>query len=107
MWVMLNDAFLSIVALPGKGQRRKLLVRARARYDISRVFADAVVQHTPLADYAYRAIIPAAEVKRTLAREVGRITYTNFKDSVAEEDRHDAYITVWTALMRWGRGLSQ
>jgi hypothetical protein len=39
-------------------------------------------------------------LKRTLADAVDRIDYDNFKSSVEEQDRHDAYMGVWSAMLR-------
>ena len=36
-----------------------------------------------------------------LAESVRQITYPNFKGSVAEHDRHDAYMAVWQAMYRF------
>lgn len=96
MWLMLSDSFLSIVAKDCA--RDELLVRARRRGDIERVFPKARVVRTPKADYLFRAVVKRSAVKKALAGEVGRISYDNFKDSVADKRLHDAYLRVWTAL---------
>jgi hypothetical protein len=38
-----------------------------------------------------------------VAERVREIGYDNFKDSVRERGRHDAYMDVWSVLARWGR----
>jgi hypothetical protein len=43
-------------------------------------------------------------VKRAIAAEVERIDYPNFKNSVADVERHDAYEEVWDTMLRWGHG---
>jgi hypothetical protein len=101
MWVFINDAFLSIVQLPKR--RNLLLVRARREADILTVFPGIRVTATPQRDYQFRAYVGRKLVKRAMAAEVDRIDYPNFKDSVLEDDRHDAYSEVWTTMMRWGR----
>jgi hypothetical protein len=103
MWIMLNDSFLSIVAVPGRPRVR--LVRARRDGDIEKVFPGARAHPTPGRDYAFRAIVLTKRVKAALAAEVDRIDYTNFKDSVTEDDRHDAYLEVWGVMLPWGKGL--
>jgi hypothetical protein len=102
MWIMLNDSFLSIVCLPKRPKLR--LVRARRDGDIERVFPGVDVFSIPGRDYQFRAYVPTKRVKRALAAEVDRIDYPNFKDSVSEHDRHDAYSEVWVTMMNWGRG---
>lgn len=110
MWIMLNNAFLSIVdpaaAYGGGGPRSNvLLVRARLPGDIEAVFPLAAVTKTPNRDYLYRATVSREDVKLAMAAEVERIDYSNFKGSVPERARHDAYADCWTVmnrLQRWG-----
>lgn len=99
MWIFMNDAFLSIVADPKEPDR--LIVRARAKGDIQRVFNRARVTETPHRDYAFRAFIPRKVVAAAISHRLHDITATNFKDSVKEQDRHDAYLSVWSAMMRF------
>ncbi len=94
MWIFLNNAFLSIVAHRDKPDL--LLVRARAEGDIERTFPDA--ETCPVADYRYRAELPRQEVATAIAERVSGIDYDNFKGSVQETDRHDAYLHVWSAM---------
>ena len=95
MWIFLNNAFFSIVrhgTKPGD-----LLVRARLEGDIERVFCVAG-EHTPHADYAYRAVVSRDAVAEALSGEIREINYSNFKNSVKEADRHGAYMDVWTVM---------
>jgi hypothetical protein len=96
MWVMLNRAFLSIV--DPEERTDVLLVRGRVKGDIERVFPKAKVTDTPSRDYRFRALIPRELVAATMADEVRRIAYPNFKGSVLEKDRHDAYFRCWAAM---------
>ena len=97
MWIMLNDAFFSIVnkdCPPGQ-----LLVRARRPQDIEKVFGRSVrVERDTDADYLFRARIAKSDIAEVFEREVNRIDYGNFKDSVMSKDLHDAYMRVWTAM---------
>jgi hypothetical protein len=103
MWICLNNAFLSIVA-PTTGttaaKKDEAIVRGRCKGDIEAVFPDAVVTHTPDRDYAFRASITPEAVANAIAAQVRGIDYGNFKDSVIEPDRHDAYFDVWQAMNR-------
>lgn len=92
MWVFLNNAFLSIVAAPGDG---RLLVRARFERDIERTFPGAKVRTTPDRDYRYRAVLPTIQVADAMARQVQRISYGNFKNSVKEPWRRTLWLRVW------------
>ncbi len=99
MWVFLNDAFLSIVQ--HNGDSDMLLVRSRTAPDIKRVFPDAKVLVTPGADYRFRATVPRADVAAALQAEVADIDYPNFKNSVQEDDRHNAYGAVWLTMLHY------
>lgn len=99
MWITLYDSFLSIVAYDvTPPQPDKLYVRARIRGDIEKIFPKAEVLSTPDADYAYRAILTRTEVSRAMDAEIQDIDYINFKNSVLEIDRHDAYLKFWTVM---------
>jgi hypothetical protein len=99
MWIFLNDAFLSIVE--ERDDYRLLRVRARIGEDIARVFPDAKVRERGRldADYRYVALIDRDTVVKTIASEVSRIDYRNFKGSVSETARHDAYLRVWGVMV--------
>jgi len=99
MWIFLNNAFLSIVDKDGDGTT--LLVRARRQGDIERVFSDATVQITPHNDYRFRARVNRESVALAVAESVRSITYGNFKGSVREPHRHDAYMGVWQVMNRY------
>ena len=96
MWIFLNHAFLSIVNKGGDGST--LLVRARREGDIERVFPKAKVELTPHNDYRFRARIDREAVALAMAEAVRAITYGNFKGSVKEQARHDAYMEVWSTM---------
>lgn len=99
MWLSLSDSFLSIVAIAGPtADPAQLLVRARVAGDIERVFPQAKVTHTPKADYAYRTTLPRTQVASALTAAVDTIDYTNFKNSVPDRARHDAYLACWLAM---------
>jgi hypothetical protein len=101
MWICLNDAFFSIVK-PERDRAKAgtLLVRARVAGDIERHWPNARVIRTPDRDYLYRAYIPADEVNVAISQAIDHIDYGNFKNSVRENWRHDAYADVWTVMHR-------
>lgn len=101
MWIFTSDAFISIVA--HREYKDHFMVRARAAGDIERVFGRVTVKHTPGADYAYRATLDRVFTMKAVATAMSAIDYPNFKDSVAEPDRHDAYLGVWTEMMAFQR----
>ena len=96
MWIVLNHAFLSVVASDKEAD--KLAVRARAKGDIERVFPGAKVFAWRGRDYAYRAFISRERVAMAIAQNIAAIRYTNFKSSVAERDRADAYHDLWDVM---------
>ena len=102
MWIFLPDSFLSVVA--HRDRPDDLLVRARSREDLERVFPFANVFEDPTADYRYRSVIGREVVAKRVADAVRSVEATNFKGAVREDDRHDAYLQVWGAMSRWGRG---
>lgn len=99
MWIFMSSAFLSIV-IDKQSADGNLLVRARRRGDIGKVFPMAKVTQSPTTDYRYRASVPRQEVARAIGDEVSMISYSNFKDSVPkkEHERHAAYLRVWATM---------
>ena len=98
MWILMNDSMLSVVRhsdLPGS-----LLVRARLAGDIEQVFPSAQVLEGGGSDYRFRATVPEQEVANAVSRRVLDIDYGNFKSSVPEPKRHNAYFKVWDVLHR-------
>lgn len=100
MWIMLNDAFFSVVKKDCA--RDELLVRARRPGDLEKVFPEAKVTRSTKSDYAYRATIKTYVLKAALDVEINRINYSNFKDSVSMDDEplHNAYMAVWQAMSK-------
>src|SRR5690606_19910093 len=94
MWIFLSESFLSIVD-KGDETHRTLLVRARRKGDIERVFPDAKVSTRGGTDYAYRARIDRGRVAERIAEEIRGIHYGNFKLTVGPQGRHSAYYDVW------------
>ena len=98
MWLMFSNCFLSIVRKDcGEAE---LLVRARRRGDIERMFPSAKVTEDTKTDYLYRAVIHKAEVMEKIDTMIDGIDYPNFRDSVKDRELHDAYLDVWAAIRR-------
>jgi hypothetical protein len=77
------------------------VVRARVRGDLVHVFGKDIkeIVSAPDADYAYRAFIPRRIVALAISERIlTNIDYHNFKNSVPEDDRHDAYLACWKAM---------
>lgn len=104
MWIFMNNAMLSIVQ--HREMPEHLLVRARFNGDIEAVFDGYTidgVQHTPEADYAYRATVHRLTVAGAIGKAVGGIDYDNFKNSIPKTAegarRHLAYSQVWSTML--------
>jgi hypothetical protein len=97
MWIMFSDCFLSIVSKDC--QPDELLVRARRKGDIERVFPEAKVKRDTKVDYLFRAVIPRREIALAIAKRMDDIDYPNFKDTVTDDKLHRAYMQVWFAMV--------
>lgn len=98
MWIFLNNAFVSIVQDPQRADG--LVVRARLDGDLERLFPGKQVISLPFRDYAFRTFVSKAEVAEVLSKQVLGIDYGNFKGSVEDRARHDAYLGVWSVMWR-------
>jgi len=103
MWIFLSDSFLSVVD-KGDPSGQTLLVRARRRGDIERAFPDAEVVENAGTDYRYRARIDREQVALAMAEQVRGVKYQNFKSTVTDNDRHQAYMEIWRSMYRYQEG---
>lgn len=98
MWIMLNDAFFSIVAKDCGPD--ELMVRARRPGDIEKVFPELAgkVKAFTASDYHYRAAVKRERVALAISKAIFGIDYSNFKNSVQDDGLHNAYHRVWHAM---------
>ncbi len=80
------------------------MVRARRPGDIARVFPGAKERRTPGNDYLFRALIKREDVAKAIHDHIMGIKYPNFKNSVADDDLHNAYSSVWSVIGRLQAG---
>jgi hypothetical protein len=99
MWIQFNNAFLSIVE--NRENTTELLVRARVKGDVEKVFPEADVFEDNNADYKYRAFISKAIVAEKIMLKVTEINYDNFKNSVKEIERKKIYGNIWVELRKF------
>jgi hypothetical protein len=98
MWLFQNDSYLSVVA--HREQPGMLLVRSRIEGDIERAIPTAAVFQIQDADYRYRAIVSVEALQQAMSDAIAKIDYPNFKNSVKDNKRHDAYMGVWNVMAR-------
>ena len=98
MWIQFNNAFLSIVE--NRDNKLELLVRARIKGDIEKIFPEADVFEDDNADYKNRALISKAKVAERMMLKMTEINYDNFKNSVKEIERKSVNNNVWIELRK-------
>jgi hypothetical protein len=98
MWMCFKTGFLSIVHKDCKAD--ELLVRARVAGHIEATFPNAKVRKTFGTDYSYRAVIKRKELGRVMTEMAHSYMADNFKNSVEDDDLHDAYTSVWAVMAR-------
>lgn len=101
MWIFTPTAFVSIVA-----HRTKpgiLLVRARLKGDLERLFPGCKVTETRQADYRFRAEIARGRVAELVREQLTVLDYDNVKNAIphsapVHELRHRAMNRVWGVM---------
>lgn len=107
MWLFTNFGFFSIVQ---KGTPDRLTIRGRSRQDLETlvrrygsllgVGPEAIVD-SPAGDYCCRVGVDKADFSAAMAAIAADIDYSNFKDSVHQEQGHDRahiYMDVWSTM---------
>lgn len=94
MWVCLNDGFISVVK--DKLNFNELVVRARRKEILERLFPNREITELWNADYMYRTYCSKDEMTKIMAETIDNIEYSNFKDSVKDKELKDLYGKFWT-----------
>jgi hypothetical protein len=94
MWVCLNNAFVS--AVESEVNPDILKVRARKREHLATLFPGKKIYSSKDTDYAFRVFVARKAFAKLVADKVREIDYTNFKDSVKDDELHDLYADFWT-----------
>ena len=102
MWIFTPQGYVSAVA--HRTQKHLLMVRARRRAHLVRLFPGYQVHDSPNADYGWRVIVTRREFAERVAGWVLGITYDNFKNSIPDKAYHDACLQVWGAMHRYQKG---
>ena len=101
MWLITNFGFFSIhVPIHPERQPWVREVRARKREHIEELrkrYCPGLgpTIETPHSDYPFRAQADAAMVADAMAKLTKDIEYSNFKDSVEDDDMHGMCMNIW------------
>lgn len=113
MWLCFNDAFVSVVQ--DKRDSSQFAVRARNKQHLINLFPkrSGNIIETDDSDYRYRLYLRRDQVALLVADRLGKIDYTNFKDSVKDDRLHNLYADFWTLhwkyqekllrMLQWGK----
>lgn len=109
MWICISDGFVSIVE--HRDDPGRVLVRARRREHLEAFLGDnspsillTPVMQTPRSDYRWRVEADRAFVAQRLAKLLMDVRYTNFKNSVRDDEYHHACSDIWRTLGRLQEG---
>lgn len=103
-WFFFTEGFVSIVS--DRDDADNLLVRARTEdhllallgRDLLDELGRDVVRKTPAGDYLYRAFVPRSFAVQRVTELTMGIDYDNFKNTLRDEDYHDAAFEVWSSM---------
>lgn len=98
MWIYTQNGFYSIVE--DRDDPDRLLVRARVKGDIERLWPKSKVTEDAGSDYAFRARLSRNAVQKVLVSEIKAIDYDNFKQRIGDKDpeREHWYHKVWSMM---------
>ena len=91
-----QTGFISIVQ--HREQVDLMIVRARCAAHLQALFPGTEVLETKNTDYRFRAFVHRNVVKSVLAAAIDELDYSNFKDSIADAQYHDAAMRVWEVM---------
>lgn len=107
MWLATEFGFYSIVQKPRDIERGTLTIRGRVRQDLENLRALipelSEIQEDSRADYRFRATAPRESVATAMTAMVRSLSYSNYKDRVAEvqgDERAVIYHGAWSAFRR-------
>ena len=94
MWFCFNNGFVS--AVENRDDEDGLVVRARRREHLEDNFPDNKIVVGGSTDYNYRIFISKKEFAEIVKDRIMGIDYSNFKNSVEDDDLYDLYSKFWT-----------
>ena len=93
MWACFNNAFVS--AVQDKNKKDGLVIRARRRDHLEKLFPEDKVIVNGGTDYKYRVYVSKEKYAELVKNAILGIDYGNFKNSVRDDDLHDLYNGFW------------
>ena len=100
MWIVMNDSFIS--AVEDRNNKMNLVVRARVREDLENAFPklkNEIIESTD-SDYKFRLFMAKQVLCGVMTTKIMNINYDNFKNSVKQNWRHNAYIAIWSIMYK-------
>ncbi len=101
MWVYSDDANISLSRY--RDRHGWLMVRARDRASLERLFPTADIVETPEADYRWRTTLCDADVIAAMAVAIAGIEYADDVKNVVGWERQPLYRDIW-AITRGHQG---
>lgn len=98
MWIAMNKSFVSIVQ--HRDDTNSVVVRARVKEDLIDLFPQQTIDiiETDDSDYRFRLSLDKELVADVVRQRVVGINYPNFKNSVKESWRKQAYMKIWNVM---------
>ena len=93
MWVCFNNAFIS--AVESEDDPGLLKIRARNIDHLFALFPDKEILTMIGTDYRHRVFVSTEEFTKVMIDRIQLIVYSNFKNSVDDDDLHDHYAGFW------------
>lgn len=109
MWIFTSHGFIS--AVQHRDYSDVLIVRARRREHLEAVIVGHPIEQTDQADYRYRTQITKTDLAEVIGKAIHGIEYDNFKNSIPDNEYHDACSGVWSVMHRlqpgsWQQGVT-
>ena len=104
MWIFSKDGFVSVVE--HRDDKELLLIRGRIKDDIEDIanLAEVLtgekpeIVEMPDADYRFRIFLSKHVFKEIMQVKIDDLDYPNFKSSIRDHDRHNAYLDIWSVM---------
>ena len=109
MWIFSKEGFISVVA--HRDDKDILLIRGRVKEDIEDIVneVEKITGNRPeiieliQADYFYRIFISRSIFKKIMTSKIDGLTYDNFKSSIKDNERHNAYLDIWRIMYKFAQ----